>query len=301
MYDTIVIGAGIAGLQTAIQLARCLRKVAVIDIPGGRSAVAKCYQNILGYPEGIGGETLRHLGRLQAQRYGASFVADEAIAIKPAEAGGFQVLTKNSALPLHSRTLVLATGIRDPFPSLEGVRECLGLSVFLCPDCDGYESVNEKTAIVGAGPNAIAMMHELIDYTPYITVINHAGVAVEPELLAQCRDPITFLDTRVTRFLHEKGQLAALELADGTLLEVTRAFLAFPGAQVQTELIRDFPVRLTDKGHVMVDPRTKETDHPNLWAVGDVVNHSQQVAIAMGDGAQAAIWIHKRLRELDAL
>jgi thioredoxin reductase len=145
------------------------------------------------------------------------------------------------------------------------------------------------------------MMHELVDYTPYITVINHAGVAVEPELLAQYRDPITFLDTRVTRFLHEKGQLAALELADGALLEVTRAFLAFPGAQVQTELIRDFPVRLTDKGHVMVHPRTKETDYPNLWAVGDVVNHSQQVAIAMGDGAQAAIWIHKRLRELDAL
>jgi thioredoxin reductase (NADPH) len=51
---------------------------------------------------------------------------------------------------------------------------------------------------------------------------------------------------------------------------------------------------------VITNPRTKETDLPNVWAVGDVIEHSQQVAIAMGDGSQAAIWIQKRLRELDA-
>ncbi|WP_400163817.1 NAD(P)/FAD-dependent oxidoreductase [Brevibacillus sp. TJ4] len=300
IYDTIVIGAGIAGLQTAIQLARCLRKVAVIDIPGGRSAVAKCYHNILGFPSGVSGDTLRRSGKEQAQRYGAAFFTDEVVAVKHDEKSGFTVQTKNAASLMQGRTLVLATGIRDPFPAIEGVRECLGQSVFLCPDCDGYESVGKKTAIVGAGPNAIAMIDELIGFTRSLFVINHTGDSVESGLVDKWNDSIPIWDTRVIRFVHTHGQLVALELYDGRRLEVSRAFLAFPGAHVQTDLIRAFRVRLTDKGHVIVNPRTRETDHPDLWAVGDVVNHSQQVAIAMGDGAQAAIWIHKRLREREA-
>lgn len=294
IYDTIVIGAGIAGLQTAIQLARCLRKVAVVDMPGGRSLAAKCYHNILGFPQGISGEALRLAGKEQAMRYGATFFTDEVTALQPDEEG-FQVLTKSGGPPLHSRTLVLATGIRDPFPPIAGIQECLGLSVFLCPDCDGYESLNAKTAIIGAGPNAIEMTRELAHYTRSMVVINHAGVPVEPEQLAQAADGTAFLDAQADRLLHRDGQLYALVLNDGRRLEITRAFLAFPGAHVQTDLIRGFRVRLTAKGHVIVNPRTKETDHPHVWAVGDVVNHSQQVAIAMGDGAQAAIWIHKTL------
>ena len=152
-----------------------------------------------------------------------------------------------------------------------------------------------ETAVIGAGPNAIEMSRELKHYTDRMVVINHAGVPVEPEQLMQCGKGMPFLEARIARFRHRHGQLAAIELEGGRQLEITRAFLAFPGAHVQTDLIRGFRVRLTGKGHVLVNPRTRETDHPNLWAVGDVVNHSQQVAIAMGDGAQAAIWIHKKL------
>lgn len=52
--------------------------------------------------------------------------------------------------------------------------------------------------------------------------------------------------------------------------------------------------RLENK-HVLVDPRTKETSAANVWAAGDLVAHSEQVTIAMGEGCQAAIWIHKSL------
>ncbi|CAM3235313.1 FAD-dependent oxidoreductase [Brevibacillus invocatus] len=184
-YDTIIIGGGIAGLQTAIQLSRCLRKVIVVDLPGGRSSVAKGYRNILGHPDRISGETLRQVGMKQAKQYGAVFKEEEVIKVVPCEAKGFQVWMKEEEAPLHAHTLVMATGIRDPFPDFPGVRECLGTSVFLCPDCDGYESVNTYTAIIGEGQHALKMTRDLSYFTPRMLVINHTGSNLTPAQVAE--------------------------------------------------------------------------------------------------------------------
>lgn len=300
MYDTVIIGGGIGGLQTAIQLARSLRRVAVLDIPGGRSSVAKTYRNILGYPKDVSGDKLRRLGREQATQYGAHMIEDEAVSLQARGDDEFIVQTKNGANPLVARTIVMATGIRDPFPTIPGIEECLGSSIFLCPDCDGYESVGEPIAVIGAGPQAVVMADELSHYTKQIAVLNHVGALTSSDDLERLKKQgFAFYDQKVQRLLHNGGQLTGLELASGEILCVTRAFLAVPGAVVQTGLLQGFKVHVNEKGHVRTDPRTKETDHRNIWAVGDITLHSQQVAIAMGDGAQAAIWIQKRLRESD--
>lgn len=299
-YDTIIVGGGIGGLQTAIQLARSLRRVAVVDIPGGRSTVAKAYRNVLGFPDGISGEGLRQIGKEQAAKYGAVFIEDEVIRLEGEAYQSFFVHTKNGQAPLKARTLVLATGIRDPFPTIPGISDCLGTSIFLCPDCDGYESVEQSTAVIGALPQALEMAEELSFYTSRIFIVNHAQSLVEPKIRVEMSQKgYTLVEQTVAQLLHVEGRLRGLILASGDRLDVTRAFLSFPGAKVQTGLLEPFSVRLNEKGHVVTNPRTKETDHPNLWAVGDIAMHSQQVAIAMGDGAQAAIWIQKRLREQD--
>ncbi|WP_312108649.1 NAD(P)/FAD-dependent oxidoreductase [Brevibacillus reuszeri] len=300
IYDTVIIGGGISGLQTAIQLARSLRHVVVLDIPGGRSLVAKTYRNILGYPEEVSGDELRRLGRQQAKQYGAMIIEDEAVSLEENSSGEFIVRTKNGVDPLVARTIVMATGIRDPFPAISGMGECLGSSIFLCPDCDGFESVGEPIAVIGAGPQAVEMADELSYYTQQITVLNHAAALTGSEDIERLKKQgFPFYDQKVRQFLHEAGQLQGIELESGERVKVTRAFLAFPGADVQTGLLAGLQVHRNEKGHVRTDQRTKETEHRNIWAVGDITMHSQQVAIAMGDGAQAAIWIQKRLREYD--
>ncbi|MED1782500.1 NAD(P)/FAD-dependent oxidoreductase [Brevibacillus fortis] len=299
-YDTVIVGGGIAGLQTAIQLARCLRRVAVIDMPGGRSTVAKAYRNILGFSEGVSGDFLRQVGREQAQKYGASFITDEVTKLATDESGLFSVGTKNGIHTLTSRTLVLATGIRDPFPRIPGFTDCVGTSIFLCPDCDGYETVEKDTAIIGAGQHAVSMADELSYYTNKLTVINHAKVQVDTHALyGLTQRGILYREEEVCALHHASGQLQEIVLSSGERLSAERAFLAFPGAHALTELLRGFTVRIHEKGHIYTNPRTKETDHPNIWAVGDINEHSQQVSIAMGDGTQAAIWIQKRLREYE--
>ncbi|WP_082909851.1 NAD(P)/FAD-dependent oxidoreductase [Brevibacillus brevis] len=299
-YDTVIVGGGIAGLQTAIQLARCLRRVAVIDMPGGRSTIAKAYRNILGFSEGVSGDFLRHAGKEQAQKYGAILITDEVTKLSTTPSGLFSIGTKSGIHTLTSRTLVLATGMRDPFPAILGFSDCVGISIFLCPDCDGYETVDKATAIIGAGPHAVSMADELTYYTKRLTVINHAEVQVDTQTVSELsKRGIMYREEKVCALHHSAGQLQEIELSSGERLSVERAFLAFPGAHALTELLRGFSVQIHEKGHIQTNPRTKETDHPNIWAVGDINEHSQQVSIAMGDGTQAAIWIQKRLRDLE--
>lgn len=119
---------------------------------GGRSTVAKSYRNILGFEDGVSGESLRRKGREQAAKYGAVFFADEVVKLESQGKAGFLVHMRNAVQPLECRTLVMATGIKDPFPAIPGIEECLGTSIFLCPDCDGYETLEQRTAVIELSP-----------------------------------------------------------------------------------------------------------------------------------------------------
>lgn len=297
IYDTIIIGGGIAGLQASIQLARCLHQVLVIDSGQGRSLIAKNYRNILGYPDGISGHELRSSGAAQARELGVHFVSGEVIALHEDEV--FSVTLEGNQQRYQAKTILLATGITDPFPSIPGLSACLGESIFICPDCDGFETINRKTAVIGAGPNAADLAEILLYFTRKLIVINHTGTPIPDEKNKRlASEGIPVITAAVTRIAHEQGQVRDMDLSSGESLTVEKAFLAFPGAKVNSHLLEPFqPIRLGN-GHLMVNPRTKETSHRNIWAVGDVIAHSQQVTIAMGDGSQAAIWMHKRLLEM---
>ncbi len=70
VYDCVIVGGGIAGLQCAIQLGRYMYKVLVIDSGDGRSTLCRSYHNVLGYPSGVSGEYLRSVGEKQAKQDG---------------------------------------------------------------------------------------------------------------------------------------------------------------------------------------------------------------------------------------
>ena len=100
------------------------------------------------------------------------------------------------------------------------------------------------------------------------------------------------------RAVHTKDaeHLSAIELADGTRVEAEKGFVAFGGNHVESDLACALGVERLENGHILVDGRTKETNVPYVWAAGDVAAHSQLLTVAIGDGAQAAIWIHKSLQ-----
>lgn len=149
-YDCVIIGGGIAGLQAAIQLGRYKHRILVIDKGEGRSTLCRNYHNILGWPEGVSGMELRRLGRLQAERLGVQFIKDEATSLARVESG-FIVERAGESQGIEAVTVLLATGLSDRFPDLPGLELCLGLTVYVCPDCDGYEVNGRKTIVMERG------------------------------------------------------------------------------------------------------------------------------------------------------
>lgn len=294
-YDCMIIGGGIAGLQAAIQLGRySVHNVLVIDAGYGRSTLCRQYHNLLGFPEGISGEELRSRGRRQAASYGVKFVQDTVTEAKKRDEG-FKVKTL-SGQTYSGRTLLLATGVLDRYPDVPGLVPTLGLSVYVCPDCDGYEIEGRKTVLMGAGDTGAKMALLLIQRTRDLTYINHEQTSVAASLLKQMEEQgIRYEEGAIAEVQQSEGFIRSVKLQDGRSFTVERGFIAFGGNEVHSGLAAQLGVRISENRHVEANPRTKQTNVPGVWVAGDLGLHAEQVSVAMGEGSISAIWIHKAL------
>ncbi|MEH7239372.1 NAD(P)/FAD-dependent oxidoreductase [Bacillus sp. JJ1562] len=297
-FEVIIIGGGIAGLQAAIQLGRYKHKIVVIDSNDGRSTICRNYHNILGWPEGVSGETLRNLGKIHAERYGVSFIQNEVIKIEKNH-DPFQIHCKGGAT-FAAKRLLLATGVKDNIPSIKNIYKCLGLTVYVCPDCDGYEVIDKHVIVIGSGKSGANMALTLSYFTSDITFINYDWNKLDNEVMNMLEQKdITHIQDEVEEILLEKetSDFTGVRLKSGNIIDGDRGFLGFAGNEVRSELATQLGIERLENKHIMVDPRTKMTNIKHVWAAGDIAVHSEQTTIAMGDGMQAAIWIHKSLMD----
>jgi thioredoxin reductase len=196
----------------------------------------------------------------------------------------------------QTNTLLLSTGIKDRIPSIKDIESCLGISIYVCPDCDGYEVRNKHVLLLGAGKTGANLALTLMYWTDRITFINHDVEELDQSLTSKLgQKGINVINEQIEAVIAENGSLKGVKLKNGQTVLGDRGFIGFGGNAVHSELASQLGVELLENKHVLVDSRTKETNVTNVWAAGDVVAHSEQVTIAMADGCQAAIWIHKRL------
>jgi len=296
LYDCIIVGGGIAGLQAAIQLGRYQHKVLVIDGEMGRSTLCRSYHNILGYPNGVSGSELRAIGKKQAEDLGILF--EKAMVIKAEKQNGKFTVETDANKRYMAKRLLLATGIVDTIPPFANLFPCLGISVYVCPDCDGYEVKGKKTVVIGSGNVGANMALTLTYWTRELLYINHGGEKVDASLLNRLKEQnIPYINKRIAEVEAQDSQLTGYILEDAIRIETNKSFLAFGGNKVKSALASQLGVKLMENRHIETNSRTKETNIQHVFAAGDVAVHSEQVTIAMGEGSQAAIWIHKSLLE----
>ncbi|CAM4419348.1 NAD(P)/FAD-dependent oxidoreductase [Paenibacillus alkaliterrae] len=292
--DCVIVGGGIAGLQAAIQLGRYRHQVAVIDAAGGRSTLCRCYHNLIGWPDGVSGSGLLAAGRSQAERLGVHFIRGKVVRAVQ-EAGGFILSTEENS-QINGKRLLIATGVKDRLPDFPALIPCMGISVYVCPDCDGYEISDKRTIVLGAGSVGAEMALTLTHWTNEIIYINHELTALDDHIRSRLKlQGILYVEMPIRAVLTEESQFKGVTLNDGTTIESERCFVAFGGNKVRSAIAEQLGAELADNKHIIVDPRTKMTRVQHVWAAGDVTAHSEMVSIAMGDGSQAAIWIHKSL------
>lgn len=308
-YDVVIVGGGPGGLQAAIHLSRNHWRVLVVDRGKGRAFYTPSYHNLLGYPNGVSGSELLRKGKDQAKKFGAEFLMKIVTDLRKDDDGLFTVTAQRRKEHreqsseqidvFRTRKIVLNTGIMDRHPDVPNVYHWAGFSIYYCPDCDGYEMTDKRVVVVGRGNAGPSSAQTLLMWTSNLAVVN-----VDPAqpISAHWREAmaaanISIYESPLKEFVGEdRYTIEQVVLQDGTVIPSEKVFSALGMYSIHSELGKKLGVETLEAGYIIVDPRTKQTSVDGVWAVGDVVAHSQQIMIAMGEGAQAAIWINKSLR-----
>lgn len=292
MHDVIIIGAGPAGLSAALVLARCRRKIVLIDHGHGRNRFARKMNGFL-TRDGVSPAEFRELARRDLSKYEIRCIDEEVVHACP-EGDGFLVTLK-SGEKLRSRKVLLATGVSDLLPRLDGFMECYGKSVHHCPYCDGYEHRDQRIATYGKGNAAIGIALTLRTWSANITACLDGKEADSAHIALAQKNGIAVRHERVARLEHEKGALRTVHFAQGEPLGADALF--FNTGQVQRSgLPKLLNCAFDEDGGVRTADR-QQTTIPGLFLAGDADKEVQFVIVAAAQGATAAVGINRELQD----
>jgi thioredoxin reductase len=296
MYDCIIVGGGPAGLSGALMLGRCRRRVLVCEGGEPRNARAAGLHNYL-TRDGIKPLEFLRIAREEVQQLPT--VEFRSIEIRDARrtSDGFRVISVDG-VELPSRKLLLATGVVDELPDIDGLAPLYGTSVHHCPYCDGWEWRDQPVAIHGRGEEASAMAIGLTVWTNDLVLCTDGPSELSRKELDQLGElGIGVRESPVIRLEGQRGWLSRIIFADSEPLP-RRALFLLSGQHQRSDLARRLGCRFNEKGAVATGT-CEATDVPGLYVAGDASKEAQFVVVAAAEGAEAGMAINKALLKED--
>lgn len=292
IYDCIIIGAGPGGLQAAIYLGRYNRRVLLIDRSGGRTWHAKHVENFLGH-KAVSGREIITTGLEQAGSFNVQI--EKGTVRKVLKAENFTVLTDEREY--LSRFVIVSSGVYDNLLEIENLHKFFGITFFTCIDCDGYRMTGRKAVLIGNSAQTVRLAFAIGEmYTRDLTLLL---IFYDPpedfkEELEEAGIPL--VKGRPKALLGEE-RLEGLELQDGRRLPCEVVMSNF-GYKLNDGFLSELPLKKDAKGFKYVVDHHYESSVGGLYIVGPLNTGNDQIVIAAGEGAVAAIDIKKRLLEV---
>ena len=294
-YNSIIIGAGPAGLTAGIYLSRAKARTLILNegVVGGQMVLT---YEIANYPgvESISGYQLSNIMKKQALSFGCEIIAN--IMITGLELNGKQKkVTLSDGRQFTSDTIILAPGGRPRTIGASGEDEFKGKGISYCATCDGDFFAGKEIVVVGGGNSALEEAVSLTKYATKVTVVHQFdqfqayAFAIDE---ARRNSKVNFiLDSTITAF-HGTDSITSVDiknLKSGKTHEFkTDGAFIFIGYLPNTEFLAG-KLDLNKKGEITVNSEM-ETSIPGVFAAGDcIVKRYRQVATAVGDGTVAAL------------
>ncbi|OEZ02406.1 MULTISPECIES: NAD(P)/FAD-dependent oxidoreductase [Stenotrophomonas] len=288
--DAIIIGGSYAGMSAALQLVRARRNVLVIDsgLPRNRNSLAA--HGFIAR-EGLPPAEIAAKARAELMAYPTvTWREGRATHAKVLEEGvSFEVGCEDGSTFIGDR-LVLAYGVTDTLPDIEGLSERWGRSVFHCPYCHGYEIYEGNIGVIGCSKDGGAGQAVLLCDWGNITLFcpNLEGIDPEQrERMDACR--VTIESTAIQRV----EDAASVVLADGRKITLDALFL-LPQSRLSCDLAEQLGCELLDPGCIVADS-AKQTTVPGVFTCGDAGRMAGSIALAVGEGALVGVAVHRSL------
>lgn len=291
VYDCIVIGAGPGGLQAAIYLGRYNRRVLIIDRGGGRTSHAKHIENFLTQKVISGGEIIR-LGMEQAKSFNVEI--QKGLVTKVLKQNLFEVYSGD--LKYMSKFVLVSSGGTENLPSIENLHTFFGTSIFTCIDCDGYKTTGKKLVVIGNSLKTVHLAFGMKDmYTKDITLVLYTDKVPEEYKTELEEEGITLVIGRPVKVIGTEA-IEALEMQDGKRIPC-EVILSHFGYKLNDSFLSGLTLKRDSENFKYLTSRTYESSLSGLYIVGPLTG-DDQVVIAAGEGAIAAIDMKKRLLEM---
>ena len=324
-YDVIIIGAGPAGLATAVYGASEGLRIVMIEreAPGGQAGTSSRIENYLGFPSGLSGADLARRGVTQAKRFGVEILTPQEVrGVRVEDPYRIVELSDGSELSCHA--LVITTGVSYRMLDAPGLKRFTGAGVYYGASMSEARSCeNEEIFIVGGANSAGQAAVYFAGFANKVTMLVRAdslGKSMSQYLVDQIGE-IQNIEVRTNTTVasvdgEDSLQTVTVSNADGEeeTLEGTSIFF-FIGAEPRTDWL-DGVIQRDARGYIPVgldlmrngkpegwkldrDPYWLETSVPGIFASGDVVKGStKRIAYGVGGGAIAVQLVHQYLSEV---
>ncbi len=301
MYDTIIIGAGPAGMTAALYAARSNLKVALIEggLPGGQMNNTSDIENYPGYANISGPELaekmfepLENLG--VEHLYGFVEAVEDHGDVK-------KVITDDEEF--ETRTVIVATGSKHRLLGVPGEEELNSRGVSYCAVCDGAFFRDQDLLVVGGGDSAVEEAIFLTQFAKSVTIVHRRDELRAQKVLqdrAFANEKIKFIWDSVVKEIKGENRVESVEIENVKTGQVTdQAFggvFIYVGLDPVSDFVQELQIR-DQAGWIVTDDHMK-TSVAGVFAVGDVRQKDlRQVTTAVGDGAIAGQEAYKYFTE----
>jgi thioredoxin reductase len=295
--DCAIIGGGPAGLQAALVLGRAKRNVLVFDDNHPRNAVTQESHGFL-TRDGIKPAEFRTLAHQDLERYASvKFRHAHVTAIRQTE-GAFEITTEQGDR-LSSKTVLLATGLKEVLPAIEGLHDYYGTSVFCCPYCDGWELRDRPLVVISEGPHTFHLVKVVWNWSHDLLLCTNGQQPLTGEQHATLRRlGIEVVEDRITALVGKDGQLERILFVTGESRSRVGGFVA-PQLFQAAPFAERLGCEMNALGGIVTDSFGR-TAVPGVYAAGDAaVVIPAQLIIAAAEGSRAAAGVNTDLTERD--
>jgi thioredoxin reductase len=294
VQDVIIVGGGPAGLSAAVVLGRCLRKVLVFDTAQYRNKYSHGMHNYLTRDDILPNDFI-NICHQEIAKYGVQLIPKKVVRARK-NGDGIFVVKDQEDQTYYAKKMLIATGLVDKVPTVQGFKEMYGKSVFHCPYCDGWEVKGKRVGVYARNKEGWELALSLKAWTNDVTLYTDGRNKVKPfqrEYLEANDIPIV-----KTPFAHLEGDNGQLKKIVFTNEEETACDAIFfvNGYEQQCDLAETFDCEISSKG-VVVTNRFQQTNTTGLYVAGDADKDVHFVVVAAAEGAKAGVTINKELQK----
>ncbi|MDB5191454.1 MAG: NAD(P)/FAD-dependent oxidoreductase [Segetibacter sp.] len=294
LQDVIIIGGGPAGLNGAVVLGRCLRKVLLFDTEKYRNRDSHGMHNYLTRDHILPTDFIQ-VCHDELKKYGVVRITKKITEAKK-NSDGYFVAIDDDGKEYYSKKLLVATGLTDNLPTVPGFRELYGTSVFHCPYCDGWEVKGKKIGIYARNKEGWELALALKNWSKNVVYYTDGKYNIRPFQKDQLKaNDIPVNSVPIARIEGEEGLLKKIVFKDGTE-EACDAIFFVNGFTQQCNLAEAFGCEMSKKGVVKAN-KFQQTNIPGLYVAGDVARDMHFVVVAAAEGAKAGVSINKELQK----